>query len=154
MDDNNLSQNEIDDKYAQTKEELAHNLPTNSRRDKRISIIDDDYQITHVLDYELTKIGYTVARAQNADDGIAIIAGDQPDLVILDMAMPGKDGEAMLKELRTYDWGKDVPVLIYSNYDEYVRLAEDPKLAPVKYAAKTKYSIDEMVNIIEGLLGE
>lgn len=76
-----------------------------------IVIIDDEVQIRKILSITLESAGYKVIDAENAKDGIVQIATNHPQLVILDLGLPDRDGLSVLKELRT--WSK-IPVIILS----------------------------------------
>ncbi len=76
-----------------------------------IVIIDDEVQIRKILSIALESAGYKVIDAENAKDGIVQIATNHPQLVILDLGLPDRDGLSVLKELRT--WSK-IPVIILS----------------------------------------
>lgn len=78
---------------------------------KKIVIIDDEMQIRRMLRIALTSEGYAVTEAENAMKGLSAVARQQPDLVILDLGLPDKDGQKLLLELR--DWSK-VPVIVLS----------------------------------------
>jgi two-component system, OmpR family, response regulator MprA len=75
----------------------------------RILVVDDDSQIVSVLRRGLAFEGYTVDTAENGDKALAIALQTPPDLVVLDIMMPGLDGIEVTKRLRQ---GGDVPVLL------------------------------------------
>ncbi len=77
----------------------------------RIVIIDDEAQIRRMLRIALASEGYAVTEAENAMKGLTAVARQQPDLVILDLGLPDKDGQKLLAELR--DWSH-VPVIVLS----------------------------------------
>ena len=76
-----------------------------------IVIIDDEVQIRKILSIALESADYKVIEAENAKDGIVQVATNHPQLVILDLGLPDRDGLSVLKELRT--WSK-IPVIILS----------------------------------------
>jgi two-component system KDP operon response regulator KdpE len=80
----------------------------------RILVIDDEPQIRRFLDIGLRAEGYTVVTAATAEEGLAQAATQQPDLVILDIGLPDRDGHEVLAELR--QWSQ-VPVLMLSVRD-------------------------------------
>jgi two-component system KDP operon response regulator KdpE len=77
----------------------------------KIVVIDDEAQIRRMLRIALTSDGYEVTEAENALKGMAAVARQQPDLVILDLGLPDMDGQQLLEELR--DWSS-VPVIVLS----------------------------------------
>ena len=77
----------------------------------KIVIVDDEAPIRRMLRIALKSEGYDVAEAEDGESGLAAIARQQPDLVVLDLGLPDIDGHAVLNELRT--WSK-VPVIVLS----------------------------------------
>jgi two-component system phosphate regulon response regulator OmpR len=65
-----------------------------------ILVIDDDQKLNALLAEYLTKFGFKVTAAGRADDGLRILKRERPDLVILDVMLPGMDGFEVCKEIR------------------------------------------------------
>lgn len=76
-----------------------------------IVIIDDEPQIRKVLSIALEAAEYKVIEAEDGKNGIVQVATNHPQLVILDLGLPDRDGLSVLKELRT--WSK-IPIIILS----------------------------------------
>ncbi len=68
---------------------------------KKILIVDDEQDILDFISYNLTKEGYEVATANNGDDAIALAKKDVPNLIILDVMMPRKNGIQTCEALRS-----------------------------------------------------
>jgi CheY-like chemotaxis protein len=79
---------------------------------KFIIVADDSRLIAKVLSNKLTAAGYEVASVNNGDEALQAIAARKPDMLILDLVMPIKDGFLTLKELRANPATKDVQVII------------------------------------------
>ena len=114
----------------------------------RILVIDDEAQIRRFLDIGLRAEGYEVLLAANAADGLALAATQSPDLVILDIGLPDREGHDVLAELR--QWSQ-VPVLMLS-----VRDAENEKVRALDHGANdyvTKpFGIQELMARLRALL--
>ena len=114
----------------------------------RILVIDDEAQIRRFLDIGLRAEGYEVLLAANAAEGLALAATQSPDLVILDIGLPDREGHDVLAELR--QWSQ-VPVLMLS-----VRDAEDEKVRALDHGANdyvTKpFGIQELMARLRALL--
>jgi two-component system KDP operon response regulator KdpE len=80
----------------------------------RVLIIDDEAQIRRFLDIGLRAEGYRVLQAATAEEGLALVATQSPDLVILDIGLPDREGHEVLAELRRWS---QVPVLMLSVRD-------------------------------------
>ncbi|MDE2316120.1 MAG: response regulator transcription factor [Xanthomonadaceae bacterium] len=114
----------------------------------RVLVIDDEAQIRRFLDIGLRAEGYQVLLAANAAEGLAQAATGSPDLVILDLGLPDRDGHEVLAELR--QWSR-VPVLMLS-----VRDAETEKVRALDAGANdyvTKpFGIQELMARLRALL--
>jgi len=82
---------------------------------ERILVIDDDGSITSVLKRGLGYEGYTVDTAENGKEGLEIARQRPPDLVILDIMMPGMDGLEVCRRLRSVD--EKLPILMLTAKD-------------------------------------
>jgi two-component system KDP operon response regulator KdpE len=82
-----------------------------------VLVIDDEVQIRRLLRVSLEKQGYAVHEAATASEGIQMMLGKKPDIVLLDLGLPDRDGAEALSELRTWS---TVPVIVLS-----VRNAEE-----------------------------
>ena len=80
---------------------------------KRILVIDDDAQIRGVASASLSMVGgWDVSMASSGPDGIAQATAEQPDAILLDVMMPGVDGRATLRELRSTPATAGIPVIM------------------------------------------
>src|SRR5438105_4890392 len=80
----------------------------------RILVIDDDRKITDVLRRGLAYQGYTTQVAHGGEEGLRLALSASPDLVILDVLMPGLDGLEVCRRLRA---GSDLPILLLTARD-------------------------------------
>lgn len=114
----------------------------------RVLVIDDEIQIRRFLDIGLRAEGYQVLQAATAEEGLALAATQSPDLVILDLGLPDREGHEVLAELRQWS---SVPVLMLS-----VRDAEKEKVRALDRGANdyvTKpFGIQELMARLRALL--
>jgi two-component system KDP operon response regulator KdpE len=114
----------------------------------RVLVIDDEPQIRRFLDIGLRAEGYQVLLAATAAEGLAMAATQAPDVVILDLGLPDRDGQDVLADLRQWS---PVPVLVLS-----VRAAESEKVLALDRGANdyvTKpYGIQELMARLRALL--
>lgn len=75
---------------------------------KRILIVDDDLSIGNLLEEALTAADYGVMRAYSGTEALLVLANAHPDLVLLDLMLPGLSGEELLPQL------KGIPVIVVS----------------------------------------
>lgn len=79
---------------------------------KKILIVDDEPDFSRVISMWLQNEGYDVDLAANGEEGLEKARSLSPDLIILDVGMPGKDGYTMLREMRSETVLKNTPVII------------------------------------------
>ncbi|TDK41226.1 response regulator transcription factor [Antarcticimicrobium luteum] len=79
---------------------------------RHVLLIEDEANITEAIRFLLTREGWTVDTHADGRDAIEVIRAAKPDLVILDVMLPGKSGMDILRELRDSDGLRDLPVLM------------------------------------------
>jgi DNA-binding response OmpR family regulator len=85
------------------------------RHPRRILVIEDDTEIADMYAIRLRQDGWQVDIAPSGEDGVVRALAEPPDLVVLDMMLPGIDGVEVLTKLRSDARTKGVPVLVLSN---------------------------------------
>lgn len=91
---------------------------------KKILLIDDEQDILEIMSYNLEKEGYEVYMADNGEDGISLAKEVIPDLILLDVMMPGKDGIETCKELRQQtELRNTLIVFLSARAEEFSQLA-------------------------------
>jgi two-component system cell cycle response regulator len=78
----------------------------------KILSVDDSRTIRMIVGRSLREYDCVISEAANGEEGLAAIAADKPDLIILDITMPVMDGITMLTKLRETPAGKDIPVVM------------------------------------------
>lgn len=78
----------------------------------RILVVDDERDITALVAYHLAKEGYRVSTAASGTEALSAAAEERPDLVVLDLMLPGLSGYEVLEQLRHKDETKDVGVVV------------------------------------------
>ncbi|HEX6309732.1 MAG TPA: response regulator transcription factor [Longimicrobiales bacterium] len=78
----------------------------------RILVVEDERDIAALVAYHLTKEGYRVRTAEGGQEALEAVSADRPDLVVLDLMLPGFSGYEVLLELRRNGDTADVPVVV------------------------------------------
>ena len=81
---------------------------------KTILIIDDEPDILIMVEARLKKAGYNILKAVNGLEGIDMIMSAKPDLILLDLAMPGIDGYEVCRRSKKDESTKDIPVILFT----------------------------------------
>ena len=84
---------------------------------KKILVVDDEENIRMLIEGELMDEGYDVITACSGEEALAVFDADTPDLITLDIKMPGMGGKAALSAIREKD--PSVPVIMLTAYSEF-----------------------------------
>lgn len=84
---------------------------------KTILLVDDEANIRFVYEEELKEDGFRIISAANGQEALELFDTDQPDLVILDIQMPGMNGIEVLRRMKTKD--SSIPIILSSAYPEF-----------------------------------
>lgn len=114
---------------------------------KRILIVDDNEFIVELMTYILSNKGYSVFALFNGDEVFSNIKTTRPDLVILDMMLPGIDGRDICKEIKLNKDTKHLPVIMCSGSDE-IGIAMDQHGAPNDVLHKP-FDMHSLINKVE-----
>lgn len=107
----------------------------------KILIVDDQYGIRILLNEVFQKEGYDTYQAANGEQALAIAKANRPDLVLLDMKIPGMDGNEILKRLKAHD--ESIQVIIMTAYGELDMIQQAKDLGAITHFAKP-FDIDEI----------
>ncbi|ANB60626.1 response regulator [Anoxybacteroides amylolyticum] len=107
----------------------------------KLLIVDDQYGIRILLNEVFQREGYTTFQAANGVQALEIVQKHQPDLVLLDMKIPGMDGIEILKRIKEIN--RDIKVIIMTAYGELDMIQETRELGAVMHFAKP-FDIDDM----------
>jgi DNA-binding response OmpR family regulator len=119
----------------------------------RILVVEDDEYVRRVLTLQLTKIGFEVVTAATGDQGFEMAKSVEPDLILLDLMMPGMDGFQVLKRVKSIDSLAAIPVIILTaSHDDRHRRKGMSHLA-ARYLTKP-YTLDELQRALENALSE
>ena len=81
---------------------------------EKILIIDDDLDTLRLVGLMLQKQGYTSVSANSGAQGLEMVEAEKPDLIILDVMMPGMDGYEVARRLRANEKFRDIPILMFT----------------------------------------
>lgn len=117
---------------------------------KNILVIEDNHAILDVITLILQSEAYKVSGLSKSADMLEHIEAFKPDLIILDIILPDADGRVLLKELRSLEKTKDIPVLMISaRYTQ--QNIQHGEHKPNGFLAKP-FDIDDLLDRIEGIL--
>jgi two-component system response regulator (stage 0 sporulation protein F) len=117
---------------------------------KKIVIVDDQFGIRILLREVFQREGYRTFEAANGPNAIELVKTENPDLVLLDMKIPGMDGLEILENLKKIS--PDIKVIIMTAYEELDIIEEALELGALTPFTKP-FDIDQLVREVKNRLG-
>ena len=136
-----------------TKNDLVNLITRNGRHsphvaDMTVLVVDDEASVREYIKECLRGQGYRILLATNGRDGIQAAIEHDPDLIILDLMMPGMSGFEVVEELKRHPTACDIPVVIFTAKDltreEVMRLGQEVEKVLTKGATSRAYLLREL----------
>jgi len=119
---------------------------------KTILFIEDDKFLRELVVQKLIKEGYETSEAVDGEEGIKKIKEEKPDLVLLDLILPGIDGFEVLARMKDDPALAQIPVIILSNLGQKEDVERGLKLGAVDYLIKAHFTPGEIIDKIKAAL--
>ena len=119
---------------------------------ERILVIEDDKFLRELIAKKLIKEGYETSEAVDGEEGIKKIKEEKPDLILLDLILPGIDGFEVLSRMREDSTTNSIPVIILSNLGQKEDVEKGLKLGAVDYLIKAHFTPGEIIEKIKTAL--
>lgn len=114
-----------------------------------ILIVEDDVFFQKFYSQKLQEVGFTVNVAVDGNDAIVKVVKTKPDLIILDIIMPNKDGFEVLEEISRDRVLSKIPILVFSTLGQEQDVQKALKLGAVGYVNKTFFDFGNLKAKIE-----
>ncbi len=111
---------------------------------KKIVFVEDEMRLQEALSSKLKSDGYEVFSALDGESGLKMIEEKKPDLVLLDLILPKKDGFKVLESLKAKPELKSIPVIVLSNLESGKDIEKVLAFGVRSCLAKANYSLDEI----------
>ena len=121
---------------------------------KKILFIEDESALQKTFGEILKQEGCRVIPALNGEVGLRQARNEKPDLILLDLILPGLHGLEVLKKLKEDQVTKGIPVIVLTNLEAADDIEKAIELGATTYLVKANYSIQELVDKIKSVLGE
>ena len=116
-------------------------------------IVEDDEHISKVYEIKLAKEGFATSLAVDGDVAVTKITSEKPDLILLDLMIPKKDGFGVLEDIKKVPELAGIPVIVLSNLGQQSDQDRALGLGANEYLVKVDYPIQEVVDRIKKYLG-
>jgi DNA-binding response OmpR family regulator len=119
---------------------------------KKILFVEDEPNLQKTIGEILRQKSYKIFGAFDGVAGIEMVEKENPDLILLDLILPKKDGFEVLKELKANEKFKNIPVIILTNLEGTGDVEKALDLGATTYLVKANYKLEDIVEKIEGIL--
>jgi DNA-binding response OmpR family regulator len=107
-----------------------------NRRAKRVLVVDDERDLNELITFNLQRNGYDVICAFNGSDAIDKVRSEQPDLIVLDIMLPGIDGNEITRQLKSDPKTAQIPIIMLTARSEETDVVVGLKLGADDYVTK------------------
>ena len=118
---------------------------------QKIIVVEDEPDLVDVVTYNLKREGYLVLAAQRGDEGLNLIRSERPDLVLLDLMLPGMDGLSICRQMKSDSSLSEIPIIIASAKGEESDVVIGLEMGADDYLAKP-FSPRELLARIKAVL--
>ncbi|MDO8572774.1 MAG: response regulator [bacterium] len=120
--------------------------------DIKIMIVEDDPFLSSIASSRMEREGYKISVAMNGEEALTLLENNIPDLILLDIIMPGMNGFEVLKKIKSNERLKDVLIIIFSNLSQEHEIEEAKNLGADDFLIKANFTPMEIIEKINILL--
>ncbi len=125
---------------------------TTPKTGKKILWVEDDKLLGTILTKKIESSGYVLLKATNSHEALAFLQTEMPDLIMLDILLPGMNGFNILQQIKTNEKDRKIPVMILSNLNKQSDIEKAKLLGADKFIIKAAVSLGEIVEEIASLI--
>lgn len=133
-------------------EKILGARPASTGGKLRILIIEDDKFLRDLISQKLKKEGFGILEAVDGESGLRIVAEEHPDLILLDLILPGLDGFEVLKRLKQNAGTASIPVIVLSNLGQKEDMDRARAAGAEDFMVKAHFTPGEIVSKIKAIL--
>ena len=121
---------------------------------KKILFVEDEESLQRVIKDALEKNGYGVISALDGENGIILAKKEKPDLILLDLILPKKDGFEVLEELKKDKETVAIPVIVLTNLEGGADIEKALSAGAKTYLVKSNYSLEDVLAKVRNVFGK
>lgn len=119
---------------------------------KKVLIVEDDSTLRNVLLEFFEAEGLDVKSASDGEEGLKILEEFVPDVILLDIILPKKDGYEVMKEIKENEKTKNIPIVLLTNLGGLNDIEKALALGATTYLVKGDYQVREIVEKVKDIL--
>ena len=124
-----------------------------NKESKKILVVEDEAPLRTLLITELKREGINAIGAKDGEEGLGLALKEHPDLLLVDILMPKKDGLEMIKELRNDAWGAGAVVVLLTNLNDSEKIVEALQYGTREYLVKADWRIEDVIKMAKEKIG-
>jgi CheY-like chemotaxis protein len=121
---------------------------------RKVLIVEDDEFLRALAAKRLEKEGYAVAAAVDGTSALGVAKEAQPDLIVLDLLLPGQDGFEVLEKIKAEETLKAVPVIVFSNLGQKEDIDRANYLGAANFLVKSNFTLDDLIEKVREQLNK
>ncbi len=118
----------------------------------KILVVEDDKFLRELITQKLSREGYDVKEAVDGEDGVVKVKEEKPDIILLDLILPGIDGFEVLAKIKEDSETESIPVVILSNLGQRDDVERGLKLGAVDFLIKAHFTPGEIIEKVEKIM--
>ena len=119
---------------------------------KKVLVVEDDATLRQALTEFLEADEFSVVSATDGEEAINLTKNNNPDIILLDIILPKKDGFDVIREIKADDSIKDIPIVLLTNLGSLSDIEKALALGATTYLVKGDYQLKEVVDKIKEIL--
>lgn len=119
-----------------------------------VLVVEDDKLLSDLLARKFTAENFNLIHAPTGEMAIDQLKTAKPDLVLLDILLPGIDGFEVLRQIKSNPDTKNLPVIILSNLGQESDIKKGQELGAEKFIVKVTLTLDEVVAMVRGVCAQ
>jgi two-component system phosphate regulon response regulator PhoB/two-component system alkaline phosphatase synthesis response regulator PhoP len=122
--------------------------------ERTLLLVEDDSFLIEILVKKFKDDDYRVIHASNGNDALRKAHDEDPDIILLDIILPGMNGFEILKKLKDDETTADIPVAFLSNLGQKEDMEKGKRMGALDFLVKANHSLDEIVVRVNKLIEE
>ena len=123
-----------------------------TERQKKMLIVEDEKSIRESLQEAFEDGNFEVLTEEDGESVMDVVKEEEPDIILLDIILPKKDGFEVLSELKGEVGTKNIPVILSTNLSDPSDIQKALDLGATTYLVKSNYSLDDIVKKVGSLI--
>jgi CheY-like chemotaxis protein len=123
-----------------------------AKKVKKILWVEDDRLLSTILARKIESSGFSLLKANSGDEAMKFLETEIPDVIVLDIMLPGMNGMDILQKIKMEEKLRKIPVMMLTNLNRQSDIEKAKVLGANKFMVKAAASLDEIINAVNELI--